>query len=183
LVDPSEPATSRQEPKGISTLGFWTIPLKANVQIQEDAVPAHENDIIESKFMVIPSRYHANSRLAEMVSSLYLQETENQVKGVSDKYGTTFEWIWTDKDLDFRAWLKDGLGGYWISGKPRSGKSTLMKYIYTKCSKGDELPTPGRNRGQICIGFFFHDRGSHLQNLSKACLTAFCTKSSFQNLG
>ena len=98
-----------------------------------------------------------------MVSSLYVPETENREKEVSDKYGTTFEWIWMDTDLDFRAWLKDGHGGYWISGKPGSGKSTLMKYIYMKCSNGDVLPTPSRKRGQICIGFFFHDRGSHLQ--------------------
>jgi hypothetical protein len=101
--------------------------------------------------------------LTEMISSLYSGETENRAKEVSEKYGTTFEWIWTDTDLDFRAWLRDGRGGYWISGKPGSGKSTIMKYIYTKCSNGEELPTPSRNRGQICIGFFFHDRGSHLQ--------------------
>jgi hypothetical protein len=101
--------------------------------------------------------------LAEMISSLYLRETEIRLEEVSDKYGTTFEWIWTDTDLDFRAWLKHGPGGYWISGKPGSGKSTLMKYIYTRCSYGDELPTPSEKRGQICIGFFFHDRGSHLQ--------------------
>src|ERR1700722_9011120 len=101
--------------------------------------------------------------LAEMVSGLYLWETETRVEEVSDKYGTTFEWIWTDKDLDFRAWLRNGHGGYWISGKPGSGKSTLMNYIYMKCSKGGELPPPSRERGQICIGFFFHDRGSHLQ--------------------
>jgi hypothetical protein len=101
--------------------------------------------------------------LTEMVSSLYSGETENRAKEVSEKYGTTFEWIWTDTDLDFRAWLRDGRGGYWISGKPGSGKSTFMKYIYMKCSNGGELPTPSRNRDQICIGFFFHDRGSHLQ--------------------
>lgn len=101
--------------------------------------------------------------LIEMVSSLYLRETENRAKEVSEKYGTTFEWIWTDTDLDFRAWLRDGRGGYWISGKPGSGKSTIMKYIYTKCSNREELPTPSRNRRQISIGFFFHNRGSHLQ--------------------
>jgi hypothetical protein len=101
--------------------------------------------------------------LTEMISSLYVRETENREKEVSDKYGTTFEWIWIDTDLDFRTWLRYGHGGYWISGKPGSGKSTLMKYIYTKCSNGDELPTSSRERGQICIGFFFHDRGSHLQ--------------------
>jgi len=98
-----------------------------------------------------------------MISSLYIRETEIRLEEVSDNYGTTFEWIWTDTDLNFRAWLKHGSGGYWISGKPGSGKSTLMKYIYTKCSNGDKLPTLSEKRGQIFIGFFFHDRGSYLQ--------------------
>jgi hypothetical protein len=38
----------------------------------------------------------------------------------------TFKWIWTSS---FKTWLEDDTPFFWISGKPASGKSTLMNYI------------------------------------------------------
>lgn len=40
----------------------------------------------------------------------------------------TFEWIFEDERLGFTDWLRHGEGIFWISGKPASGKSTLMKF-------------------------------------------------------
>jgi hypothetical protein len=68
-----------------------------------------------------------------------------------------------DPDVGFASWLVYGTGTYWISGKPGSGKSTLMKYIF-KNYQQMIMPNIGSSeRKHIPAGFFFHDRGSHLQ--------------------
>ena len=32
-----------------------------------------------------------------------------------------FEWVWSNKTLQFRDWIQQGHGIYWISGKAGSG--------------------------------------------------------------
>lgn len=55
---------------------------------------------------------------------------------VIEAHPTTFEWAFKDLPVgsnrwdNLAKWLKTGNGVYWISGKPGSGKSTLMKHIY-----------------------------------------------------
>jgi hypothetical protein len=98
-----------------------------------------------------------------VVHSLDLGETRYRFERIEEAYGPTFEWIWTDPDVGFESWLTSGTGTYWISGKPGSGKSTLMKYIF-KTYQEIVLPKSGSSdRTHIPAGFFFHNRGSHLQ--------------------
>ncbi|KAI1346736.1 hypothetical protein F5Y01DRAFT_319409 [Xylaria sp. FL0043] len=62
---------------------------------------------------------------------------------ISEAHGTTFSWI-LEPSVDtrgdgasFRYWLSDldSRPIFWISGKPGSGKSTLMKFIYKSVSR------------------------------------------------
>jgi hypothetical protein len=41
----------------------------------------------------------------------------------------TFDWIFSDRMLGFKAWLLDPCGPYWVQGTPGSGKTTLMRHI------------------------------------------------------
>ena len=60
---------------------------------------------------------------------------------------------------------------FWINGKPGSGKSTLMKFAMRDERTRDLLTTalrscenlPETRPEWIILGFFFHDRGSHIQ--------------------
>lgn len=75
-------------------------------------------------------------------------------------------WVYQEKSTSFEQWLQTGNGIYWIRGKPGSGKSTLMKYIYNDQRTTDLLRKsgPARKRAQqIKIGFFFHHRGGDVQ--------------------
>ncbi|CAI6311102.1 unnamed protein product [Periconia digitata] len=61
----------------------------------------------------------------------------------------TFQWIYQESGTatednyafqgknNFRKWLRDGAGIYWISGKPGAGKSTLMKFLLEDERTGD----------------------------------------------
>ena len=64
---------------------------------------------------------------------------------------------------DFTNWLQDGTGIFWISGKPGSGKSTLMKFITQSNKTWDLVHNFQRGAHEISASFFFHFRGSVMQ--------------------
>ena len=56
---------------------------------------------------------------------------------ISDNFLTTFQWIYSEPQngsrqwSSFTSWLQGPENIYWITGKPGSGKSTLMKMLST----------------------------------------------------
>ncbi|CAL8584627.1 hypothetical protein XPA_010214 [Xanthoria parietina] len=65
----------------------------------------------------------------------------------------------------FKDWLEgDGNDPYWLSGKPGSGKSTLMKYLSTEFSSYCQLHETLSAWGDaVTCSFFFWNLGSPLQ--------------------
>ncbi|KAL6916156.1 hypothetical protein FSST1_007651 [Fusarium sambucinum] len=56
-----------------------------------------------------------------------MQERELTIK---DAHEGTFRWVFEDNDITgFKDWLESDETLYWITGKPGSGKSTLMRYL------------------------------------------------------
>ena len=96
----------------------------------------------------------------EMLNSLQPRVTSFRFRDVKAAYERTFEWLFENTELNFLLWLESSQGLYWCRGRPGSGKSTLMKWLFndsrtiTACSKG-------RGR-QIRASFFFYDRGSNI---------------------
>lgn len=89
--------------------------------------------------------------------------------------------MWLLDCKEYETWRDDG-GLLWIKGKPASGKSTLMRYVFENSkSTGEQTKTKddqhastsnqnenfdGKNpeiKGSITLSFFFHGRGSSLQ--------------------
>ena len=69
---------------------------------------------------------------------------------------------------NFEEWLRsDGDNPYWLSGKPGSGKSTLMKYVCTKfhdyCQSLEPSSPWGSAHDVIMCSFFFWSLGSSIQ--------------------
>jgi hypothetical protein len=98
-----------------------------------------------------------------MLKSLYLEETVSRREQIEPTYSITFEWIFQDSQLQFSDWLRKGHGIYWIRGKPGSGKSTLMKFLYTDQRTWDCLHSQGRRLPVSSGWFFFYGRGSRIQ--------------------
>lgn len=75
----------------------------------------------------------------------------------------TFEWLWTST---FEAWLKNDTHLFWISGKPASGKSTLMNYIATAPETLSILQSLGHGQWErICFFFDFRAGGGIANNM------------------
>jgi hypothetical protein len=73
-----------------------------------------------------------------ILSSLYFYGMEDWHFTIHAAHEKTFTWIFESSDSllgtsrsasNFFEWMVSEDSLYWISGKPRSGKSTLMKYI------------------------------------------------------
>ncbi|KAL8715722.1 MAG: hypothetical protein Q9220_000389 [cf. Caloplaca sp. 1 TL-2023] len=66
----------------------------------------------------------------------------------------TFEWIWQTVIVDWFGSMSRDF--FWISGKPGSGKSTLMKYLATTMHTSQYLP--GHAQDWIKLEFYFDFR-------------------------
>ena len=86
---------------------------------------------------------------------------------MDDAHTQTLHWLLKPRPLGpgLREWLKGDEEIYWIQGKPGSGKSTAMKYLFGTSETLALLEGRDTNcRGSwVVIGSFFHDRGNQLQ--------------------
>ncbi|KAF3801901.1 hypothetical protein GCG54_00015123, partial [Colletotrichum gloeosporioides] len=75
-----------------------------------------------------------------ILKDLQIKISRPRYDDVVEAHEDTFHWIFEQPDedalkaskriwSDFTGWLRGGSGVYWVSGKPASGKSTLMKYV------------------------------------------------------
>jgi len=83
--------------------------------------------------------------------------------GVRAAYKGTFEWIWTYTEVNFPAWVSSNQPLFWIRGKPRSGKSTIMQYIWNYSMMSELVDKRKESRPAVKAAFFFHYRGNHSQ--------------------
>jgi len=89
----------------------------------------------------------------------------NIVQAVKD----TFDWIYRDPPptstpwTNFREWLGQGTGIYWITGKAGSGKSTLMKFLNTDPRTREFLAEWCPGVRLSTAGFFFWNSGTEAQ--------------------
>ena len=97
------------------------------------------------------------------LQTLDFSDTRSRRYNVEPAFADTYGWLFADNP-GFRAWLEanDPIPIFWISGKPGSGKSTLMKYalehqITRKCLEENYRDSA------ILTSFFFHDRGTAMQ--------------------
>lgn len=101
----------------------------------------------------------------EIVSSLRVSERDRRLGQINQKVGDTFNWAYDDSSTGLSEWLQKGTGIFWIHGKPGSGKSTLMKYLYED-PRTEELLRAGswQSRARLTkASFFFHHRGRDVQ--------------------
>jgi hypothetical protein len=82
---------------------------------------------------------------------------------IDENFGHTFDWAYDDSSVGLTQWLRKGTGIFWISGKPGSGKSTLMKFLLNNPRTEELIHNWKSKSSQIIANFFFHHRGTLLQ--------------------
>ncbi|KAH8782029.1 hypothetical protein F5882DRAFT_499362 [Hyaloscypha sp. PMI_1271] len=93
---------------------------------------------------------------------------EDRQIAVREAHHKTFSWIFrssasegSQSDVNFADWLASESNIFWISGKPGSGKSTLMKYICEHEDTREILERWAKAKGQqlFIANFFFWNSG------------------------
>jgi hypothetical protein len=65
-----------------------------------------------------------------ILQSLRFSSIESRHESISKEHSNTFSWIFDEHSMTkFPQWLKGEESVYWVSGKPGSGKSTLIKFV------------------------------------------------------
>jgi hypothetical protein len=82
--------------------------------------------------------------------------SENRLTEILEPSEHTFKWLWKRETM-FTHWLAHGQGAYWISGKPGSGKSVLMKEISSGIQNQYMRPD------LITVRHFFNSRGTPME--------------------
>lgn len=98
-----------------------------------------------------------------ILASLREPDRDRRLEQIGEARAHSFQWVFDDANIGFSKWLRTGADIFWISGKPGSGKSTLMKHIYNNRQTADLITQWGSQSRQITATFFFHHRGNAMQ--------------------
>lgn len=102
-----------------------------------------------------------------ILESLRFKSITERQEEIADAHRNTFQWLFRSGSAlhepqiprtDFVEWLQTGKGTYWISGKPGSGKSTLMRYICeSQQTKAGLLRWADISQLTLCKFFFWNN--------------------------
>ncbi|KUI61569.1 Vegetative incompatibility protein HET-E-1 [Cytospora mali] len=114
---------------------------------------------IEIPMEPMPSVTEQTSVRRAVLESLEFEEMDSPHSNIKAAHSKTCEWLLEHPDyVDWLDPLKfhDHHGFLWINGKPGAGKSTLMKFAYTRAIKDTTSNT-------VTASFFFNARGDDLE--------------------
>lgn len=117
----------------------------------------------------------------QLADEIYFPEMRQRVETVGDRHGSTYQWIFEpplpyQRTWDsFVGWLQDDQPLYWVSGKPGSGKSMMIKFMMSTLQQRAERPRydPADEEPatqQIVLSHFFWEAGGELQRSIEGCL-------------
>jgi len=113
-------------------------------------------------FVCRGSNTYFNAKTA-IVRSLRPPERDSRLEQIEERAGHSFEWVFDRPEIGLVPWLHNGRGLFWISGRPGSGKSTMMKFIHNDPRTRRAMEKWEDSGQQICASFFFHHRGNAAQ--------------------
>lgn len=96
---------------------------------------------------------------------LRYQEIDHRYERIALAYPKTFDWIFDERSTTgFNVWMRDADPSlYWITGKPGSGNSTLMKFIFDHPRTRQELAITFADKPVITASAYIWNSGTHLQ--------------------
>ncbi|KAI9150214.1 small s protein [Paramyrothecium foliicola] len=132
--------------------------------------------------MLAKPKTRSNVRLAPagivndfILDSLAYSSMFNREDEIASAHRKTFEWVFDPSEAlreagsglkhELNTWLSSNELGpvYWITGKPGSGKSTFVRYLYKHEQLADHLNKWSDGKGVTTAGFFFWTIGSREQ--------------------
>lgn len=107
--------------------------------------------------------------LLAVLGSLTFDQMDFRHSKIQEAHPNTFSWMFSNH---FQPWLQSPEPIYWISGKPGSGKSTLMKYLVDNSQTPIQLRQWSRSQKLVITSYFFWVNGTELQRSQEGLLQA-----------
>lgn len=143
--------------------------LKPSAKLEKEA-EIHQAASRLQKILPIASEFVSQSRFLE---SLYFESLDARHANITVAHERTFAWILEQeqgKASNFVDWMTSQQGVYWISGKPGSGKSTLIKYLSDHPTTAKILRSWAGEAKLYIASFYFWNAGSNLQKSQEGLL-------------
>ncbi|KAK7408429.1 hypothetical protein QQX98_009414 [Neonectria punicea] len=157
--------------------------IESSMAVADDSMSVEgSKPLLKDSLNNVPVKTGAGLRLASvglindfLLETLAYKSMLDREDEVTEAHGQTLEWIFdktvlsdkhqNDFSNQFTAWLRTpNLGSiYWITGKPGSGKSTLMRFLSQHPISRDYLQHWAGDRPVCTAGFFFWTSGSQEQ--------------------
>ncbi len=141
---------------------------------------------LESQDIQLLTAKVSSLRLAEnrflkeeaILSSLDFDKRPIRHDSIPPAHRATFGWVLRGSSATenavhgrFARWLKSGAGAFWITGKPGSGKSTLMKLIAEHLRlKGGPLSDWAQPKRLVVASHYFWSVGTSIQRSEEGLL-------------
>ena len=142
------------------------IPNKQRISTIDDWKVAYKDEIGQvAKALSEVANDESQKRIQRLIlHSLEYQQLKERYHNIEEAHQATFNWIFESEPnqsvpwSNFVEWLSSADNSrnlYWITGKPASGKSTLMKCLYNEDRTKDHLQQwAGRKRLVLASCFF-----------------------------
>ncbi|USP76277.1 hypothetical protein yc1106_03551 [Curvularia clavata] len=135
----------------------------ANTLSQNDEEQLHSVNVLKTIETLDPEC------IKRVLDRLWFRFIDDRKNNIEDAHSETFEWAIrapapNTKWDDLRQWLRSGSDIYWISGKPGSGKSTLMKHLFGHPEVAELLGEWAGNQKLTMASFFLWNVGTSEQN-------------------
>ncbi|KAF2441831.1 hypothetical protein P171DRAFT_465451 [Karstenula rhodostoma CBS 690.94] len=146
--------------------------LRRTIQDSASSAPSQlDLHSLSVKLVELNSRASCLAKEQHILGSLRFKTMSARLSRIQEAHGTTFSWIFDpDCDAGFTDWLHHDRGIYWISGKPGSGKSTLMKYLYEEQRTREALHVWADGSKLVMAAFFFWSVGTPMQKSQEGLL-------------
>ncbi|KAL6817397.1 hypothetical protein V8C40DRAFT_281633 [Trichoderma camerunense] len=128
---------------------------------------------------IIPLTDHSSKDILDLdsiIRSLRVDERDERLQQIDKSAGCSFEWAFEDPSIGLKNWLQKGDGLYWVSGRPASGKSTFMKFLYHDKRTSQLLHGWYSKAVHVEANFFFHYRGNLIQKSFEGLLRSILSQ-------
>lgn len=99
-----------------------------------------------------------------LLRSLHFKDIRTRETQITSSHGATFRWLLDPgSSTNVTQWLESQSGLFWVTGKPGSGKSTLMKFLITHPHTMHLLRSWAGTRRLVTASFYFWHAGTTIQ--------------------
>jgi hypothetical protein len=158
-------------------MGFWSLASKGSKRERVGEKVDEKIDVATlSKWL--SSLVDTGNDIAtaqKILKSLRFSTMEVRHSKIAGAHPNTFRWMFEKPtnprlQVKYGEWLRSDDPIYWISGKPGSGKSTLMKYLVSEERTRAHLQSWAGPKNLVIASFFFWIAGTEIQKSQEGLL-------------